>query len=115
MPRPESQGSSSFLADLLTIAFAHRGVRWAVAVLVAAPFVLYAAEDLSIRARFPRREPFAQVTVHRYYALHKSKEKMTVINTEPQSETCVHALFPHLGYEPCWYLERHPEQRVDFQ
>jgi hypothetical protein len=25
----------------------------------------------------------------------------------------VHALFPHAGALPCWYLSRHPEQRTD--
>jgi hypothetical protein len=29
-----------------------------------------------------------------------------------QDQTCVNALFPHLGYSPCWYLSRHKEQHI---
>jgi hypothetical protein len=28
--------------------------------------------------------------------------------------TCVHSLFPHMGYQPCWYLSRHSEQRTNY-
>jgi hypothetical protein len=111
----DASDSHGLLRDVLTIAFANRRVRWALAVILAAPVVFYGIEDLSIRLRFPRADPFVQVTVHRFYALHKSREKMSVINTEPVEQTCVSALFPHLGYTPCWYLARHTEQRVDFQ
>ena len=107
--------SSSLLRDLFTIAFANRRLRWAAVAVIAAPIAFYLLEDLSIRMRFPRADPFAQVSVHRYYALHKTREKMSLINTEPVDQTCVSAVFPHLGYTPCWYLRRHTEQRVDFQ
>lgn len=109
------EGSSSFLLDLLTIAFANRRLRWSAAALLAAPLLFYVVEDLSVRWRVPPRDAFGQVTVHRYYALHKSRDKMSIVNTEPEAQTCVHAVFPHAGYPPCWYLARHAEQRVDFQ
>jgi len=25
----------------------------------------------------------------------------------PQSQACLHSLFPHFGYVPCWYAVRH--------
>ena len=25
----------------------------------------------------------------------------------PETETCIHSIFPHFGYTPCWYAERH--------
>jgi hypothetical protein len=31
-----------------------------------------------------------------------------------ETRSCVRALFPQLGLPPCWYLERHTEQRVDY-
>lgn len=107
--------SSSLLRDLFTITFANRRFRWAAVIVIVAPIVFYLLEDVSIRLRFPRTDPFGQVTVHRFYALHKSREKMSLINTNPVDETCVSAVFPHLGYTPCWYLRGHNEQRVDFQ
>ena len=105
----------SLVRDLLTIAFANRRLRWTVAVVVAATFVFYGVEDLCVRARFPLSDPYRSITVHRVYTLHKSREKVNIVNAEPGEETCVRAVFPHLGYTPCWYLERHTEQQVDFQ
>ena len=32
---------------------------------------------------------------------------------EPESRTCVHSLFPHLGQPPCWYAERRNVKRTD--
>jgi hypothetical protein len=26
---------------------------------------------------------------------------------KPQTQTCVRALFPQLGYKPCWWLAHH--------
>ena len=114
-PDDRSRDDSSLLRDLFTIAFATPWLRWAAVGFIAAPIAFYLLEDLSIRLRFPRGDPFGQVTVHRYYALHKSREKMSILNTEPAEQTCVRSAFPHLGFAPCWYLERHTEQRVDFQ
>ena len=31
----------------------------------------------------------------------------------PAPQTCVNAMFPHEGWQPCWYLSRHPDQRTD--
>ena len=107
--------TSSFLRDLLTIAFANRRVRWAAAIVIAAPLVLFGIEDICIRLRFPLRDPYRQVSVHRVYMLHKTREKMNIVNAESAEQTCVRAVFAHLGYTPCWYLERHTEQQVDFQ
>ena len=77
--------------------------------------LLYAADDLSFRFRIPHREPFGSVTVQRYYALHKTKEKTNFMFAPPEAQTCVHSLFPHSGYPPCWYLSRHAEQRIDYE
>ena len=88
--------------------------RAALYALVAAA-LLYAADDLSLRYRIPDREPFGSVTVQRYYALHKSKDKTNFLFADPVAQTCVHSLFPHSGYPPCWYLGRHAEQRVDYE
>jgi hypothetical protein len=59
------------------------------------------------------RQPFGQVTVLPYYAVPQKSGKTQYIFNPPESQTCVHALFPRAGYVPCWYLERHIEQRTD--
>jgi hypothetical protein len=57
--------------------------------------------------------PYGSVTVNHYYAVLQKNGKTQFIFDPPAPETCVHALFPHAGSPPCWYLSRHPEQRTD--
>jgi hypothetical protein len=59
------------------------------------------------------RQPFGQVTVFPYDAIPQKSGKTQFIFNPPEARTCVHALFPRAGYEPCWYLQRHTEQRTD--
>jgi hypothetical protein len=51
--------------------------------------------------------------VSHYYAVKQKNGKTQFIFDPPAAENCVHALFPHAGCDPCWYLTRHPEQRTD--
>ena len=59
------------------------------------------------------RNPYGSVTVTHYYAVLQKNGKTQFIFDPPQPWTCVNALFPHSGSLPCWYLEKHPEQRTD--
>ena len=74
--------------------------------------LLYAGDDLSLRLRIPRRGTFGSVEVHRYYAIALKNRKTEYMPLEPESRTCVHALFPHYADPPCWYLERHRQQFI---
>jgi len=77
--------------------------------------IVYAADDLSVRYRIPRgRQPFGSVTVERYDAISEKNNKTEFVYEDPVVQTCLHSLFPHLGYAPCWYLSRHREQRVNY-
>lgn len=59
------------------------------------------------------RNPYGSVVVSRYYAVQQKNGKTQLIFDPPAAETCVNALFPHGGMQPCWYLKRHPEQRTN--
>jgi hypothetical protein len=59
------------------------------------------------------RNPYGSVVVNHYYAVLQKNGKTQFIFDPPQPETCVNALFPHSGMQPCWYLTRHPEQRTN--
>jgi len=59
------------------------------------------------------RQPFGTVTVYRYYAIQKKSNKVEYVFNGTENQTCVHSLFPHMSYRPCWYLERHTEKRTD--
>ena len=59
------------------------------------------------------RQPYGQITVTSYDAVTQKSGKTEFLFNPPEAETCVHALFPHQGYPPCWYLARHTEQRTN--
>ena len=74
----------------------------------------YAVDYIVFRYRVAaNREPFGQITVRRYYAVLHKNGKTEFIFNPPEAQTCVHALFPHAGFTPCWYLQQHTEQRTD--
>lgn len=57
--------------------------------------------------------PYGSTIVHHYYAVAQKSGKTEFIFDPPANQTCIHAMLPHAGYLPCWYLSRHPEQRTD--
>lgn len=77
--------------------------------------VLTFAVDLGLfRLRVAgNRNPYGSVVVSRYYAVAQKNGKTQFIFDPPAPETCVNALYPHSGMQPCWYLQRHPEQRTN--
>ncbi len=58
------------------------------------------------------RAPFGSIIVTRYYAIPKKNGKTEFVFQAPQLQKCVHSLFPHEGFPPCWYLSRHTEQAI---
>jgi hypothetical protein len=84
-----------------------------VAVVLLALFV-YAGDYLSVRYKIPKdRDPFSTVTIQPYYAIHQKNGKTEYDYAQPESQVCVRALFPHFGYNPCWYVTRHTDKRID--
>src|SRR6266436_919772 len=76
---------------------------------------LYVGDDLSVRYRIPKsRQPFGAVTIQRYDAISEKNNKTEFVYEEPVTVTCVRSLFPHLGYQTCWYLSRHAEPRIHY-
>jgi uncharacterized membrane protein len=76
--------------------------------------VVYAVDYALFRYRVAtNREPFGQMMVSSYDAVKQKNGKTEFIFNPPEQQTCVHALFPHSGFVPCWYLRRHTEPRTD--
>jgi len=83
-----------------------------IALLVVA--LVYAGDYASVRFRIPRsRDPFGSVSVRRYTAVTLKSGKPEFYFDPPTVQVCVRSLFPHLGFAPCWYLNRHKVQRVN--
>jgi hypothetical protein len=76
--------------------------------------LVYAGDYLSVRYNIPQsRDVYGAVTVQRYYVVTKKDGKPDFYFDPPTDQACVNSLFPHLGYAPCWYLNRHKVQRID--
>ena len=71
--------------------------------------ILYAADYAAVRFG---RTPFGSVIVTQYYVIPKKNAKTEFVFQPPMLQKCVHSLFAHEGYVPCWYLSRHPEQPI---
>lgn len=71
---------------------------------------------LRVRAAFPRLgSAFDTVQMMRLYAipLNSGKTEYELDARQPEATlTCVRALFPHLGYSPCWYLRRNSQKPI---
>ena len=82
--------------------------------LAAAAALIYCVDLAVFHVRVAANwNPYGTVTVDHYYAVLQKNGKTQFIFDPPAPETCVHALLPHGGFPPCWYLTRHPEQRTD--
>jgi hypothetical protein len=86
------------------------GLLATIVVLTGLAVLAYGIDDLGFRYRVAsNRQPFGSVTVQSYYAVSQKNGKTEYLFDPPQPQTCVHALFSHAGYAPCWYLNRHHE------
>ncbi len=75
--------------------------------------VIYAVDYAVLRYRVAaNRTAFGTEPVSSYYAVQEKNNKTEYIFKDKEDETCVHSLFSHLGYAPCWYLRRHPEKQI---
>ena len=60
-----------------------------------------------------RHATLGLVKVERYYAIPQKDGKAEFVFATPESQSCVQSLLPHLGYNPCWYVNRHKRKRID--
>lgn len=81
--------------------------------LASASILTYAGDYTVFRYRVARNlSPYDGVTVNAYYAVPQKTGKMEYDFQSSQQLTCVNALFPHMGYTPCWYLRRHTDKQI---
>ena len=79
--------------------------------LLAAIATIYLADAVVLHFR---HDPFGSVVVERYDVIPEKNGKTEFAPEDPVNLKCAHALFPHSGYPPCWYLSRHAEQRITY-
>ena len=85
---------------------------------VSALAILYVGDYLSVRLRMihPKpADPFESLTAPRVLAIQEKNGKIEYqidAQNPEQTVTCVHSLFPHLGYSPCWYVKPRINQPI---
>jgi hypothetical protein len=93
-------------------------VRRTAVLIVALMAIVYAGDYAVVRSRaaYPRLgDAFASVQVVRLLAipLKNGRTEYELDALQPQvTVTCVRALFPHLGYQPCWYVRRQSQKPI---
>ena len=76
-------------------------------ILLIAAGMAYVGESLYIRHEAAGADSAAAFgNVRFYYATKEKGGKYIIFQDSPQNEVCVHALFPHYGYKPCWFASR---------
>ena len=83
------------------------------AIVVVSLVGVYAGDYVALQYRNRSQSAFDQVTIQNYYAVPRKDGRTEYMLEDPVTKTCVHSLFPHFGYSPCWYLERRKLQRID--
>jgi hypothetical protein len=93
-------------------------VRRTLVLVVALAAIVYAGDYavVRLRASYPRLgNAFGSVQVVRLLAipLKNGRTEYELDALQPEATvTCVRALFPHLGYQPCWYVRRQSQKPI---
>ncbi len=80
--------------------------------------ILYVGDYLSVRLRMihPKpADPLESLTAPRVLAIQEKNGKIEYqigAQNPEQTVTCVHSLFPYLGYSPCWYVKPRINQPI---
>lgn len=83
-------------------------------IMITALLMLIATYIGDLIALHFRHERLGTITVQRYDAIPEKNGKVEFQVEPPVAQPCVHSIFPHQGYLPCWYLSRHSEQRINY-
>jgi hypothetical protein len=87
-----------------------------VAVLLVACVYIY--DYLSVRHRMGAQkqgDPFDIVVYPRVLAIPQKGNRVEYaldVQSPMESDSCVHSLFPHFGYTPCWYVNRKAQNPI---
>ena len=82
---------------------------WALAVAAVILGLTYIADAIYIHHKMSAANSAGAFgSVQFYNATQLKNGKLDIYLESPQTETCVHSLFPHYGYNPCWYAQRNP-------
>jgi hypothetical protein len=75
---------------------------------------VYLADYGFVRLQLSRHtNGLGSVVVRSYYSIQEKNGRTEYVFKGMEPQDCIHSIFPHLGYTPCWYLTRHPEKQIN--
>jgi hypothetical protein len=81
--------------------------------LLATLVLLWVGDEAVYRYRVARGSAAGTVVVNRYLAVPLKNGHLEFDPLGTARQSCARALFPHGSDLPCWYLQRHRDQRSD--
>ncbi len=86
-----------------------------IAVALACAALLFVADYAWLRLRVAKNEgAFDSVQIEVVDQIPQKGNKAEYVPEDPQMQSCVRSIFPHLNQRPCWYLKRHTHQQINF-
>src|SRR5271170_2431599 len=87
-------------------------------VAVALLACVYTYDYLSVRHRMSAQkqgDPFDTIVYPRVLAIPQKGNRVEYaldVLSPMETEPCVHSIFPHFGYTPCWYVNRRAQNPI---
>ena len=83
--------------------------------VIAALALVYLGDTLSVWYRMSRKtadDPLETMTTQATIEIPHKDGRAEIVLGQPETETCVRAIFPHDGYSPCWYVARQNQSPI---
>jgi len=78
-------------------------------ILVGVVAAMWAVDAAVVRLR---RDALGSMDRQVYYAIGLKNHKTEFERGDVETDTCARSLFPQMGFQPCWYMEKHPTKWV---
>lgn len=76
--------------------------------------VLYAGDFAAAKYRLSKNQSawLGSVKIQPMYIIPHKDSRAEYVFGEPETVKCLHSIFPHFGYSPCWYVKKNTQPAV---
>jgi len=76
--------------------------------------VLYGSDYAVAKVRLKKNTAgsLESVKIQPMYVIPHKDSRAEYVFGDPQMQTCLHSIFPHFGYSPCWYVKRNSQPTI---
>jgi hypothetical protein len=90
-------------------------LKWTAIVLFVSLALLWIGDTIYARYRMAHKtatDPVDSIKFRPVYLIPRKDGRAELDFGDPETQMCVHALFPQLGYNPCWYVVRQSKRPI---